>query len=142
MFFYDVDTGIVLFEMPEMFHAEPHEITEDDFIDRIVGGNEKRFALIYSGIIVKGGTDAFSYIFQRFPAGHLYLFRPVVPKFKFFRIVFFDFIGMDAFPSAVRDFRDPLVDTDIYMVIFGNETAGIKGTGERSGDGRINGDIF
>lgn len=59
MFFYDVDTGIVLFEMPEMFHAESHEITEDDFIDRIVGGNEKRFALIYSGIIVKGGTDAF-----------------------------------------------------------------------------------
>ena len=47
MFFYDVDTGIVLFEMPEMFHAEPHEITEDDFIDRIVGGNEKRHGRVF-----------------------------------------------------------------------------------------------
>lgn len=49
---------------------------------------------------------------------------------------------MDAFPSAVRNFRDPLIDTDVYMVVFCDETAGIKGTGERSGDGRINGYIF
>ena len=128
--------------MPEMFHAEPHEVTEDDFIDGIVGGNEKCFSWLYSGIIVKGGTDALSHIFLRFRAGPLYLFRPVVPKFKFFRIVFFDFIGMDAFPSAVRDFRDPLIDTDVYMVVFCDETAGIKGSGEWSGDGRINGYVF
>ena len=103
-----------------MIHADAHEVTNNRFIDGIVGSDEDGFVGIFFHVFVKRCAHAAAHVVEIFTAvGHLHEMRLAVPTSKIFRIRFCDLAGETPFPAAVVDLRETLVGADGKIVEIG-----------------------
>ena len=66
--FQDVDTRIILFNLPEMAHIQAQDIADDGLVDGVMSGDEDRLAVVLPDVIIKGSAGADADIFQGFAA--------------------------------------------------------------------------
>ena len=56
--FQDVDTRIILFNLPEMAHIQAQDIADDGLVDGVMSGDEDRLAVVLPDVIIKGSAGA------------------------------------------------------------------------------------
>ena len=94
-----------------MAHIKAQDVADDGLVDGIMGCYQDRLAFIFLDVLIEGGPDAATDIFQGLAAlpRHGDRVRCRMPALKFLRIVGFDIIGQPPFPIAVIDFQEAIV---------------------------------